>query len=520
MRSQIAALVAAAVTLQLAAGLAFAAQDFGGPVSGETVYDTAGALSSSERASVEDAETALSRNGTPTIVYLRLRSASPASTQADAAELMDAWNVQSSPGAHDGVVLFVNLRPSDPRHGDAAFTWVSGCWQDHCPNLNCSASSSPTWDLSCRVVSLGKPLWDGLYAVRFRISAQPPGSKSAPDTSSEGFWRDAAVRAGVAVGANGAAILLLVLAIPWMRREWDRRPHQRPARYSRWTFEGPPGRLSPAMAGALVLQRLDNALMVATILDLTRRGELSLDPRTDGSFRLRLVHEPARPASFEKQLWSALESVAVQNIIESADIPDLALAWRPAIQELEAELRRRGWFQADDPNLPWVNRWSAAGYLLAVAASVVAMASGQPEAVPGIAVLYSVGVLATLLGLSAPVLTSEGAAEAAPWRAYRQWLARAARDLSVPLELERELSYAVAFGLGRDFGRRIAAEDEVGGLPEWLESALPTGKGEGAWLVWWDGSFGGSGTSGTGWSGVSGDGGGAAAGGGGAATGF
>ncbi len=33
---------------------------------------------------------------------------------------MQAWNVESSSGARDGVVIFLNLQPDDQRHGEAA----------------------------------------------------------------------------------------------------------------------------------------------------------------------------------------------------------------------------------------------------------------------------------------------------------------------------------------------------------------------------------------------------------------
>ena len=41
-------------------------------------------------------------------------------TIADAATLMNSEHVESSPGAHDGLVVLVSLRPGDTRHGTAA----------------------------------------------------------------------------------------------------------------------------------------------------------------------------------------------------------------------------------------------------------------------------------------------------------------------------------------------------------------------------------------------------------------
>jgi hypothetical protein len=33
---------------------------------------------------------------------------------------MDAWDVQSVPDARDGLVIFLNLKPGDVQHGEAA----------------------------------------------------------------------------------------------------------------------------------------------------------------------------------------------------------------------------------------------------------------------------------------------------------------------------------------------------------------------------------------------------------------
>src|SRR5215471_16599565 len=108
------------MVLLIAATTVFAASDFGTPTPGQHVYDRAGVLTPAETQSLERLVADLTASGTPVVVYLRAQDASQSQTTNDARDLMDAWNVQSAPDARDGLVIFLNLRPDDPHHGQAA----------------------------------------------------------------------------------------------------------------------------------------------------------------------------------------------------------------------------------------------------------------------------------------------------------------------------------------------------------------------------------------------------------------
>jgi uncharacterized membrane protein YgcG len=110
----------AALGLTAAAVSAAAADDWGQRAPGQHVYDMAQVLTPAQVADLEAVAAAVDRTGAPTVVYLRQRSADDHATRQDARALMDAWSLESAPGAKDGLVLLVNLRPGDPRHGSAA----------------------------------------------------------------------------------------------------------------------------------------------------------------------------------------------------------------------------------------------------------------------------------------------------------------------------------------------------------------------------------------------------------------
>jgi uncharacterized membrane protein YgcG len=91
-----------------------------GPTPGKYIYDTTGLLSSAEVSELETHAAAVHQAGAAVIVYLQVRSASQDQTQQDAAALMNAWDVETAPGRHDGVVMYFNLNPGNLRHGQVA----------------------------------------------------------------------------------------------------------------------------------------------------------------------------------------------------------------------------------------------------------------------------------------------------------------------------------------------------------------------------------------------------------------
>lgn len=87
------------------------------PVAGKHIYDCTGLLTGAEIENLNAHALAVEQAGAPTVVYLQARDATRDETEQDAIDLMNRWDVQSQSGAHDGFVMFLNLKPSDLRHG-------------------------------------------------------------------------------------------------------------------------------------------------------------------------------------------------------------------------------------------------------------------------------------------------------------------------------------------------------------------------------------------------------------------
>jgi hypothetical protein len=64
----------------------------------------------------------------------------------------------------------------------------------------------------------------------------------------------------------------------------------------------PPAELSPAVVGALVDEHVDQRDIVATLVDLGRRGILQIDPETHGDFRVTLLQDYPDGSPFERAL--------------------------------------------------------------------------------------------------------------------------------------------------------------------------------------------------------------------------
>ena len=119
----------------------------------------------------------------------------------------------------------------------------------------------------------------------------------------------------------------------------------------------------------------------------------------------------------------------------------------------------------------------------------------------------------SILGFVYPDTSERGERIAAPWRAYRAGLKRAARQADPALDLDAALPDAVAFGMAASLNRHLKAASGAGYVPSWFARRAAGGPG-GFYPVWviFHGSVGSSAGGGSG--------GGAAAGGGGAGGSF
>ena len=94
------------------------------------------------------------------------------------------------------------------------------------------------------------------------------------------------------------------------------------------------------------------------------------------------------------------------------------------------------------------------------------------------------GLALTILGLAYPDTSGRGERAAAPWRAYRDALKRAARDATLPLDLDAALPDAVAFGAASALDRRLKVASKAGYAPAWFVRHPSMGTDAGFFPIW------------------------------------
>jgi hypothetical protein len=261
------------------------------------------------------------------------------------------------------------------------------------------------------------------------------------------------------VFAAGGGVGLLLL---WYTR--GREPD--PGRVA-GAVEEPPSDLPAPLAGTLVDGVADVQDAVAILVDLARRGVLSLRYE-NGDVRVGLHGwtEDPRLRSYERVLLVALFGRGVKEgeVLLSGVRPRFASAVPVLADRLYAAVAEAGLF-VDNP-LVARRRYARLGWLgvgvgLALGALTAVLFGWLIPAVwlPGAVLAVLGGVLVRMSRGLAP-RTPVGALEAQRWRAFRDHLRQEPPASGLT---DGHLAYAVAFGIDREFLRRL----------EWAGAALP-----------------------------------------------
>ena len=288
----------------LVAGMSTAADDIGEQEPGRHVYDHAGALSDSDVEHLESLSAQVESSGAPVVVYLRAHESNTDDTLQDGRDLMDLWDVQSSPDARDGVVIFLNLEPDDLNRGELAL--IAG-------EAHFDGGNLPQHELDRITSSMLDYLRDddmvggiatGLQMISssLRDGPQPPPPPSQFESFSE------SMASGIFSPLTALAVVGVAAISLIGRKIWSTRPTSSvPATPVRT----PPDNLIPAAAGALVTGTTSDSQIEATILDLARRNAIAFEPEDDKKkIRMQLLDRDVVENPIEEEIWTVLEKHA------------------------------------------------------------------------------------------------------------------------------------------------------------------------------------------------------------------
>jgi len=244
----------------------------------------------------------------------------------------------------------------------------------------------------------------------------------------------------------------------------------------------PPDDLPPGVLGTLIDEKADMQDIVATIVDLGRKGALRIEETNKKGF----LGLGSPDFVFEKELDSSLELNAVESEImegifkksrSSVELSDLRNKFYknlPNIQtKLYKEMEARKLFNKNPDSTRKL--WRGIGFALVAVGIGIGICLGSVFAsyttmfpcLFGGMVLTGIAVI--IAGGAMPAKTRAGSEAAARWQAFKVYLQRIDKmeDLATVGELfERYLPYAIALGIRESFVGKFAAEPGTP-MPTW-----------------------------------------------------
>jgi uncharacterized membrane protein YgcG len=310
------------------------------------------------------------------------------------------------------------------------------------------------------------------------FQSQLDASRAAEQARIEAVRSPAAIVLSLALGL--LAFLVLVggafgLYLLWYRRGRDA-VVDLPVDY----LAEPPTALAPGLVGVLVDESVDLRDILATLLDLCRRGEARLEERTEEGFLGLMGRQDFILERTPTGMALADHEVAVLDAFldgaERRAFSDLRERFHERLPGLHrrmfAALVGAGLLDAEPDQVRGRYRLLALGGA-AVAALLLCGAVPFMGTLPMILVLpivvFILSAATFVLAHYMPRKTPAGAEAAARWRAFRQYLRDIDRyrDLHEARDVfDRYLPFAVAFGIEDTWIRRFAAAGAEG--PPWF----------------------------------------------------
>jgi len=243
----------------------------------------------------------------------------------------------------------------------------------------------------------------------------------------------------------------------------------------------PPSDLPPGLAGTLVDESADLQDIMATLVDLARRGVVDMEEHDKRLFGISV----SKTFTFHKRgdfsgNLRGYESILVRELFGSGmskDLDDLKDRFYSAVPKIQDALYKEAVKEGLFPVSPKSVRARYLGLgivgIIISAALFVCVGAAFIDRVDTLLcpfVALGVGSLA-LIGVSSrmPAKSRKGAEENAKWKAFRVYLERAdkIRDVGeAATQFEKYLPYAIAFGLERSWINKFARVPDVP-MPRW-----------------------------------------------------
>lgn len=263
----------------------------------------------------------------------------------------------------------------------------------------------------------------------------------------------------------------LTLLLIWFRRGRDQ-PGQIYAKY----VSEPPSDLSPGLVGALIDEKVDTKEVLATIVDLARRGYLDMaDGRASGgSGKAGTAFTRLKPfddlQGFEKLVAESLFDSSHPDEVTTGQLRNHFYTHIPPIvSQVYEDVTSAGLFHKNPQKQRRAWKWYGVLFIvIGVALSwVISRVGVGGTGWFGTGAVLS-GIFFWIFAPRMPGRTVKGAQEQKKWEAFRNYLRDLTRfqDMEAAKEkYETCLPYAVALGVEKEWTRRF--EDLTVSKPDW-----------------------------------------------------
>ena len=265
----------------------------------------------------------------------------------------------------------------------------------------------------------------------------------------------------------------LGLYLLWYTRGRDRQVGVRPEFIPR-----PPEDLPPGMVGTLLDEKADLQDVLATLVDLARKGYLKFVEKEEPAIGKQMDFEILRQGGELKDLrpYEARLMQALLGSKDSRELSDLKNKFYKALPEIRGklytELVERKFFEADPEKVR--NRYGLTGCFATLALSCAAFfLFGLVSAYTPLALCLSISLIIFPLGLmfigrAMPRKSAPGARSAAQWAAFKNYLANIEKYTSLDTareQFDQYLPYAIAFGIEKSWVAKFSEVDTP--VPIW-----------------------------------------------------
>ena len=273
----------------------------------------------------------------------------------------------------------------------------------------------------------------------------------------------------------------------------------------------PPAGLTPSIAGTLVDERADTQDIIATVMDLGRRGYLVIEESGEDTanrlvskqYTFRKTGKTGGLNEFETRLYDALFKGG-RETVGMKDLNQRFYANIPTLQKALYDTSVSGGYFTSSPEvvrgrygcLGWVG---ILGTVLLGCVATLFLIDFTATGMCPVMALAVVSIIPLFLGRHMPAKTRKGAEAAALSRAFKNYLTnldKYADPKMVTDQFEKYLPFAIAFGLERSWINRFkqipatpvpgwyypVGRPYIGGLgvPRTAQSTLPTTGASGA----------------------------------------